>query len=98
VTYGSETWTLRKTDEISLVVFERKVLRKIYGPYKNINTGEWKIRKNKELKEFYQNPSGLWKTLPRDNSSGRDTLGVPKKESLLITVLEKISIYYVKCT
>lgn len=74
MTYGSETWTVWKTGESSLVVFERKELRKIYGPYKYINTGEWRIRKNRELKEFHQNPSGL----SRDNLSGQDTLGVRK--------------------
>jgi len=29
VTYGSETWIMRKKDENALLVFERKVLRKI---------------------------------------------------------------------
>jgi hypothetical protein len=53
VTYRSETWTLRKTNENSLVVFERKVLRKIYGPCKDVNPREWKIRKYRELKEIY---------------------------------------------
>jgi len=38
-------------------VFERKVLRKIYGPCKDIITGEWRIKKNRELRELYQNPS-----------------------------------------
>lgn len=31
VMYGSQCWTLRKTED-RLAVFERKVLRKIYGP------------------------------------------------------------------
>jgi hypothetical protein len=30
VTYGSETWTLTKSDENFLRIFERKILRKIY--------------------------------------------------------------------
>ena len=57
VTYGSETWTMRKNDENALLVFERKVLRKIYGPCKDEHTGEWRIRKNKELQDLYQRPS-----------------------------------------
>jgi len=32
VLYDFETWALRKTEEQGLGVFERKVLRKIYGP------------------------------------------------------------------
>jgi hypothetical protein len=36
VTYGSETWTLSTAEENALRIFERKMLRKIYGPLKNI--------------------------------------------------------------
>ena len=34
VTYGSESWTLTTEDERALAVFERNILRKIYGPVK----------------------------------------------------------------
>jgi hypothetical protein len=44
VTYGSETWTLTKCDE-NLRIFERKILRKIYGLIKDT----WRIRNNEEL-------------------------------------------------
>jgi hypothetical protein len=47
VTYGSETWTLTKSDQNLLRIFERKILRKIYGP---IQEGDsWRIRNNEEL-------------------------------------------------
>lgn len=35
VIYGSETWNLRKIDKNALLVIERKVLRKIYGQWKD---------------------------------------------------------------
>jgi len=34
VTYGSESWTLSMEEERALAVFERKILRKMYGPVK----------------------------------------------------------------
>ena len=34
VTYGSESWTLTMEEERALVVFERKILWKIYAPVK----------------------------------------------------------------
>jgi len=45
--YGSETWVLSKSDEASLGVFERKVLRAIFGPTND--NGEWRIKYNDEL-------------------------------------------------
>jgi hypothetical protein len=32
LTYRSETWTLPKKSENALSIFERKILRRIYGP------------------------------------------------------------------
>ena len=50
VTYGSETWTLTKSDENLFRIFERKILRKIYRP---IQEGDiWRIRNNEELNIF----------------------------------------------
>lgn len=57
VTYGSETWTITKTNERRLRCFERKVLRKIYGPIKDQGTQQYRIRTNKELEELYKSPS-----------------------------------------
>ena len=47
VTYGEETWTMTKKEEEALLIFERKIFRRIYGP-ENEN-GEWKRRTNLEL-------------------------------------------------
>jgi hypothetical protein len=49
-TYGSETRTLTKSDENSLRIFERKILRKVYGPLQEGDT--WRIRYNEEFNRF----------------------------------------------
>jgi hypothetical protein len=47
VTYACETWTLKETITNRLMVFERKVLRKIFGPTNE--NGFWRIKTNQEL-------------------------------------------------
>jgi hypothetical protein len=47
VTYGAECRVLTKKDELQLAVFERKVLRKIFGPLRD--TDQWRRRYNEEL-------------------------------------------------
>jgi hypothetical protein len=47
LTYGSETWTLTKSDENLLRIFERKIPRKIYGRIQEGDT--WRIRNDEEL-------------------------------------------------
>jgi len=50
VSYGAEAWTLTKKEEQALIIFERKIFRRIYGPkYEN---GEWKSWTNRELEEM----------------------------------------------
>jgi hypothetical protein len=46
VLYGCESWTLMKKEEEKLNIFERKILRKIYGP--SCVNGVWKIKYNDE--------------------------------------------------
>jgi len=46
VTYASETWALKETVIQKLLVFERKTLRRIFGPTKKIKYGESKPMKN----------------------------------------------------
>ena len=48
VTYGCETWTMSVTEQNCVLVFERRVLRKIYGPTQN-NDGMCRIETAGEL-------------------------------------------------
>jgi len=52
VLYGSETWNTTKADEEALAVFERKVLRTIYGPTKEGDM--FRIRHNDELYQLFR--------------------------------------------
>ena len=50
MSYGAGIWKLTKKEEQALLIFERKIFRRIYGPkYEN---GEWKRRTNRELEEM----------------------------------------------
>ena len=49
--FGVETWVLSKADVLHLGVFERKILRRIYG---RICEGAiWRLRYNEELYRLY---------------------------------------------
>jgi len=50
VPYGAEAWTLTKKEEQAVLIFERKIFRRIYGP--KCENGEWKSRTNRELEEM----------------------------------------------
>ncbi len=54
VTFGLETCTLTTKNEQELEVFERKVLRRIYGPVND--NGQWRKLYNHEIKQIYQSP------------------------------------------
>jgi len=51
VVYGCEKWVLKESIIQKLSVFERKILRKIFGPTEEAN-GIWKIKTHKELDEL----------------------------------------------
>jgi len=45
-----EAWTLTKKEEKAVLIFERTIFRRIYGPkYEN---GKWKSRTNRELEDM----------------------------------------------
>ena len=48
VTCGAESWTFTVGEERALAVFEREILREMYGPVKGNEL--WRIRRNDELK------------------------------------------------
>jgi hypothetical protein len=52
-TYDSEVWTLTKENDLSLRIFERKIIRKIYGSIKM--NEEWKILTNEEIENILEN-------------------------------------------
>jgi capsule polysaccharide modification protein KpsS len=47
VTYASETWVLKEAIIQKLLVFKRKILRRIFGPTKENQI--WRVKTNKEL-------------------------------------------------
>jgi hypothetical protein len=40
-------------------VFEKRVLRRIFGPKRDVVTGEWRKLHNKELHDMYSSPSTI---------------------------------------
>jgi hypothetical protein len=49
--YGLETWVLSKADDLRLGVFERKILKRIYGPI--CEGATWRSRYNEEMYHLY---------------------------------------------
>ena len=57
VLYGSETWSLTLREERGLRVFEKRVLRRIFGPKRDEVTGEWRKLHNMELNDLHSLPN-----------------------------------------
>ena len=53
VIYGYETWSLALREESRLRVFEKRILRRIFGPKRDEN-GERRRLLNKGLHSFYR--------------------------------------------
>jgi hypothetical protein len=58
VTYGCETWVPKENIKTKLRVFQRKVLRRIYGPTKE-KDGTWRIKSNEELNRLTGNKNTI---------------------------------------
>jgi hypothetical protein len=52
-----ETWFLTLREEHSLNVFEKRVLRRIFGTKRDEVTGGWRKLRNEELHNLYSSPS-----------------------------------------
>ncbi|PSN49677.1 hypothetical protein C0J52_22830 [Blattella germanica] len=55
ISYGCGTWTLTLREK-RLRLFENKVLRKIFGPKRDEETGEWRRLHSNELNDLYGKP------------------------------------------
>ena len=54
VLYEAGAWRVNSSDEQHLLVFEREILRTIYGPI--FKEEQWRIRHNHELLQLYKHP------------------------------------------
>jgi hypothetical protein len=59
VLYGCETWTLTLREECRLRLCENRVSRRIFGPKRDLVTGEWRKLHKGELTELYCSPSNI---------------------------------------
>ncbi|KAF0755744.1 ribosome biogenesis protein TSR3 isoform X1 [Aphis craccivora] len=78
ILYGLETWASRKIEEIRLDTFERKVLRRIYGPCLNTGTKEWRIRTNEEVMHAWRKKDAMINTVIKDDPKVKRSLGRPR--------------------
>ena len=56
VLYGCKTWSLTFRDERRVRVFEKRVLKRIFGTKMDVVTGEWRKIHNEELNDTYCSP------------------------------------------
>jgi len=55
--YGCENWSLTLREEHRLRIFEKMVLRRIFGPERDEATGEWRKLHNEERNDLYSSPN-----------------------------------------
>jgi hypothetical protein len=56
VLYGGETWSLMLREDHRLMVFENRVLRRIFGPKRDEVTREWRKLHNEDLHNLNSSP------------------------------------------
>ena len=57
VLYGCETSSLTLREELRLMVFENRVLTRLFGPKRDEVTGEWRKLHNEDMNDVYPLPT-----------------------------------------
>jgi len=57
--YGCETWSLTLREEHRLMVFENRVLGKIFGPKRDEIKREWRKVHKERLNDLYSSPDSV---------------------------------------
>jgi len=70
VVHGCETWSLTLMEERRLRLFENRVLRRIFGPKRDEETGESRKLQNEGLNNFYSSPKNFRVIKPRMRWAG----------------------------
>ena len=60
VLYGCETWSLTLREERRLMVFENRVLRRIFGTNRDQVRGEWRKLHNDQFNDLNFSPNIFW--------------------------------------
>ena len=60
VLYGCETWFLTLREKRGSMVFENRVLRKIFGPKRDEVTREWRKLHKEKLNDLYSSPNTVY--------------------------------------
>lgn len=85
--YASETWSFRNAKETKLNVFEKRILRKFYGPCIDTHTREWQKRHNHELEKQFQKLNVANEILKRKLTWAKNAWR--KIGSIVITTIEE---------
>ena len=71
VLYGCETWSLILREDSRLREFENRGLRVVFGPKRDVVTGEWRKLHYEELRDLYSLPN-IVRAVLREVGGGGD--------------------------